>query len=293
MNAIVASIPSPDTGVWYLGSFPIRAYALCIILGIAVAVVVGDRRWVARGGERGTMLDLALWAVPFGIIGGRLYHVLTSWDTYFGPDGEPGRAWKVWEGGLGIWGAVALGAVGVWIGARQAGINVPPVADAIAPGLVLAQAIGRFGNWFNQELFGRPTDLPWGLEIAPEQRPPGFIQYATFHPTFLYEALWCVAIAGVLVWADRRYRLGHGRVFALYVALYCAGRFWIEGLRIDAAPELFGLRWNEWMSIVIGLLAIVYFVLSTRRRPGRETPDELYRDGVVARRDEPAPSETS
>lgn len=282
MNAVVASIPSPAHGVWYLGSFPIRAYALCIIVGIAVAIVIAERRWAARGGERGAIVDLAIWAVPFGIIGGRLYHVLTSWGTYFGADGDPGRAWKVWEGGLGIWGAVAFGALGVWIGARIGGLRVPPVADVVAPGLVVAQAIGRLGNWFNQELFGRPTDVPWGLEIDLAHRPVGYTQYETFHPTFLYELLWCVAVAGILVWADRRYRMGHGRVFALYVVLYCTGRFWIEGVRIDAAPEVLGLRWNEWMSIVIGVLAVVYLIVSARRRPGRETPDELYRDDAKA-----------
>jgi len=258
--------------VWQLGPFPVRAYAIAIILGIAAAIVIGNRRYVARGGEDGVMLDLAIWAIPFGIVGGRLYHVLTSWGTYFGPDGDPSRAIKVWEGGLGIWGAVILGGVGIWIGARRRGIPVPPVADALAPGLVVAQAIGRFGNWFNQELFGRPTDLPWALEISPQQRPVGFEQYATFHPTFLYESIWCLIVAGIVVWADRRFTLGHGRAFATYVALYCFGRFFIEGLRIDAAPELFGLRWNEWVSVVVGVGAVVYVILVGRNRPGREDP---------------------
>lgn len=276
-TAVSASIPSPSQGVWELGPFPIRAYALFIIVGIAVAIVVGERRWKARGGEPGLIIDLSLWAVPLGIIGARLYHVLTSWDSYFGPGGDPARALEIWKGGLGIWGGIAFGALGVWIGCRRAGINVPPVADAVVPGVALAQAIGRFGNWFNQELFGRPTTLPWGLEIDPQNRPPGFQDALTFHPTFLYEALWCVALAGVLVWADRRFTMGHGRVFALYVALYCLGRVWIESLRIDEAPEVLGLRWNVWVAAVIGLAGLAYLIVSARSKPGREGPDDLAR----------------
>ena len=166
------SIPSPAQGVWYLGPLPIRAYALLIVTGIVVAVVVGSRRYVARGGSKGVIGDIAIWAVPFGIVGGRLYHVVTDWQLYFGPDG---RGWvaalRIWDGGLGIWGAISLGALGAWIGARRLGVALPPVADAIAPGIALAQAIGRWGNWFNQELFGAPTSLPWGLYIDPAHRP--------------------------------------------------------------------------------------------------------------------------
>ena len=268
--SVLASIPSPAQGVWEIGPFPVRAYAVAIILGIAAAILIGNRRYVARGGESGVMFDLAIWAVPFGIVGGRVYHVLTSWGTYFGEGGDPGRAIKVWEGGLGIWGAVVFGGVGIWIGAHRRGLPVPPIADALAPGLAIAQAVGRFGNWFNQELFGRPTDLPWGLEISPEQRPDGFLQFETFHPTFLYEAIWCVIVAGLVIWIDRRFTLGHGRAFATYVLLYCIGRFFIEGLRIDAAPELLGLRWNEWVSIAVALGAVVYLIVVGRRRPGRE-----------------------
>jgi prolipoprotein diacylglyceryl transferase len=266
----LASIPSPAQGVWELGPFPIRAYALMIILGIAVALWIAERRWVARGGRSGQMADLALWAVPFGIVGGRVYHVLTSWDAYFGPEGDPVRALQVWQGGLGIWGAVVFGGVGIWIGCRRAGIPTPPVADVVAPGLAVAQAIGRFGNWFNQELYGRPTTLPWGLEISPENRPEGLQEFATFHPTFLYEALWVLAAAGILLLVERRYRLGHGRLFALYIALYCLGRFWIEALRVDDAPEVLGLRWNMWMSVLVGCAAVAYVVIVGRRHPGQE-----------------------
>ena len=274
-----ASIPSPSQGVWWLGPVPLRAYALLILLGIVVAIVVGGRRWEARGGRRSQVADIAIWAVPFGIIGGRLYHVLTDWDTYFGPGGRGLVAsLRIWDGGLGIWGAVALGAVGAWIGARRQGVLLPPFGDAIAPGIALAQAIGRWGNYWNQELFGAPTDLPWGLEIDPANRPAGYTDIATFHPTFLYESLWCVLTALVVIWADKRWRMGHGRAFALYVLVYTIGRTWWESLRIDDAPrQLFGLRFNVSMSVAVGLGALVYLVVSARLRPGREA--SVYRPG--------------
>jgi prolipoprotein diacylglyceryl transferase len=265
-----AAIPSPEEGVWQLGPLPVRAYALCILVGILVAVWVGDRRWVARGGQQGTVADVAVWAVPFGIVGGRIYHVLTEWDPYFGAGGDPLQALQVWRGGLGIWGAITLGGVGAWIGCRRRGIPLPAYADAVAPGIALAQAIGRWGNWFNQELYGRPTDLPWGLEIAPENRPEAYAAAETFHPTFLYESLWCVGVAVAVVWADRRFRMGHGRVFALYVALYSLGRAWIESLRIDPADLVLGLRFNVWTSLLVLAGAVAYIVVSARLRPGRE-----------------------
>jgi phosphatidylglycerol---prolipoprotein diacylglyceryl transferase len=265
-----ASIPSPSNAVWQLGPVPIRAYALCILAGILVGIWVGNRRWIARGGAPGVVGDIAVWAVPFGIVGARLYHVATDWESYFGPGADPVDALKIWQGGLGVWGAIAMGTLGGWIGAKRRGIPLPPLADALAPGIVLAQAIGRFGNWFNQELFGRPTDLPWGLEIDPEFRPDRYADVETFHPTFLYEALWCVAVALILVWADRRFRMGHGRVFALYVALYTLGRSYIETLRVDPAREVLGLRLNVWTSVVLFAGAVIYIVVSARMRPGRE-----------------------
>ena len=265
-----ASIPSPSNAVWQLGPIPVRAYALCILAGILVAIWVGNRRWIARGGTPGVVGDIAVWAVPFGIVGARLYHVATDWEMYFGPGADPVDALKIWQGGLGVWGAIAMGALGGWIGAKRRGIPLPPLADALAPGIVLDQAIGRFGNWFNQELFGRPTDLPWGLQIDPEFRPDRYADVETFHPTFLYEALWCVAVALILVWADRRFRMGHGRVFALYVALYTLGRSYIETLRVDPAREVFGLRLNVWTSVVLFAGAVIYIVVSARMRPGRE-----------------------
>lgn len=269
-------ITSPAQGVWNLGPIPVRAYALLIVLGIVVAVWLGNRRYVQRGGLPGTVVDVAIWAVPFGIVGGRLYHVLTDWQLYFGAGGSGlAGAVRIWDGGLGIWGAVALGALGAWIGTRRLGVPLPPLADAIAPGIALAQAIGRWGNWFNQELFGGPTDLPWGLQIDPVHRPAGFESVATFHPTFLYESLWLVGVAVVVIWADRRFTLGHGRAFALYVALYCLGRVWIEYLRVDPANTVLGLRLNVWTALLVGIGAVVYLFLSARRRPGRETPDEV------------------
>jgi len=269
---IATSIPSPSQGVWNLGPLPIRAYALIIVVGIIVAVWLGSRRYQERGGTQGVITDIAIWAVPFGIVGGRLYHVITDNQLYFGPDGKGLlAALRIWDGGLGIWGAVTLGALGAWIGARRAGVLLPPIADAIAPGIALAQAIGRWGNWFNQELFGAPTDLPWGLEIDVANRPSGYEQYATFHPTFLYESVWMVGVALVVIWADRRFRMGHGRAFALYVLLYCVGRLWIESLRIDEAHHILGLRLNVWTSILVGIGALIYLVLSSRMRPGRET----------------------
>ena len=275
-------IPSPSQGVWHLGPIPIRAYALCIILGVVAAIWIGERRWVARGGVRGQVSDIAIWAVPFGLVGGRLYHVLTDPKNYFGEGGEPIKALYVWQGGLGIWGAIALGGVGAYIGARRMGLRFPPLADALAPGIVVAQAIGRWGNWFNQELYGKPTTLPWGLEIDAQHRQslaPQYQKFETFHPTYLYEFGWDLGVAALVVWADRKFRLGHGRAFALYVMGYTAGRGWIEYLRIDAveANDVFGLRLNVWTSIIVFLLATTYFVVVGRIRKGRE--ETVWREG--------------
>ncbi|WP_149552654.1 prolipoprotein diacylglyceryl transferase [Streptomyces marokkonensis] len=263
----LAYIPSPSSGVLYLGPVPLRGYAFCIIIGVFVAVWLGNKRWVARGGRAGTVADIAVWAVPFGLIGGRLYHVITDYQLYFSEGRDWVDAFKIWEGGLGIWGAIAFGALGAWIGCRRRGIALPAYADAVAPGIAFAQAIGRWGNWFNQELYGRSTDLPWAVEItsSSDGRVPG-----TYHPTFLYESLWCIGVALLVIWADRRFRLGHGRAFALYVAAYCVGRFWIEYVRVDEAHEILGLRLNNWTSILVFLLAVLYIVLSARKRPGRE-----------------------
>jgi phosphatidylglycerol---prolipoprotein diacylglyceryl transferase len=264
--SVLASFPSPAQGVWHLGPLPVRAYALCIIAGIVACCWIGERRWVARGGAPGDVLDVAVWAVPFGIVGGRLYHVITTPEPYFGSGGEPLRAFAIWEGGLGIWGAIALGGVGAWIGCRRRKIPLPAFADAAAPGILVAQAIGRLGNYFNQELYGKPTTLPWALEIDRAHRVPGYLDVATYHPTFLYELLWNLLAAGLVIWADRRFRLGHGRAFAVYVALYCLGRGWIELLRIDTAEHFFGLRLNVFTAIIVGVLAVIY-LFAQRGRP--------------------------
>lgn len=262
----LASIPSPSSGVLEIGPIPLRGYALAIIVGLFFGLWVLNRRWVARGGKHGTSWDIAVWAVPFGLLGGRLYHVITDYQLYFGENRNWVDAFKVWEGGLGIWGAVALGALGAWIGCRRRGIALPPFADATAPALALAQAFGRWGNWFNQELYGKPTDLPWALEISDgPNRVAG-----TYHPTFLYESLWCVGVALLVMWADRRFKLGHGRAFALYVAAYCAGRGWIEYMRVDEAHHVLGLRLNVWTAIIVFTLAVAYIVISAKLRPGRE-----------------------
>jgi phosphatidylglycerol---prolipoprotein diacylglyceryl transferase len=269
----LAYIPSPGQGVWHIGFFPIRGYALCIIAGVIVAVLFGDRRWVQRGGEPGAVGDIAIWAVPFGLVGGRLYHVLTDPELYFGTGRHPVDALYIWRGGLGIWGAIALGAVGAYIGCRRRGIRFSAMADALAPGVALAQAVGRWGNWFNQELYGKPTTLPWGLKIDPAHRtslPDKYQQYSTFHPTYLYESIWDIGVALVVLWADRRFKLGYGRVLALYVMCYTAGRGWIEYLRIDTANHIFGVRLNVWTSIILFIAATAYFVLVGRRHQGRE-----------------------
>jgi len=305
----VLSIPSPSEGVWHLGPLPLRAYAFAIILGVFAAVWTGERRWVARGGTRGQIGDLALWAVPAGLVGARLWHVATDFELYFGEGGgDPIDALKIWQGGLGIWGAIMGGLVGAYFYCRHHGILVRPLADALAPCLLLAQILGRFGNYFNQELFGRPTDLPWALEIDTAHRPFGYEQFATFHPTFLYEVLWNLAAIGVLLWADRRFRLGYGRVFALYVMLYTLGRGWIEYLRIDPVElqDVGGLRFNVWTSIVLFVLATVYFVITTRRHPrpdsreptpyvAKEAAAESGTDAENGREnsDEPGPDGTS
>jgi prolipoprotein diacylglyceryl transferase len=275
---IQLSIPSPSTGVTYLGLLPLRAYSLFIILGIFVAIWLGNKRWIAKGGKPGQVSDVALFAVPFGIIGGRIYHVATDWEKYFGSGQNWIDALKIWNGGLGIWGAILFGGVGAWIGCKYYKIYLPPFADAIAPGIIFAQAIGRLGNYFNQELFGKPTDLAWGLEIAEKFRPQGFESFATFHPTFLYEIIWNVLIGFGLIYLDRKYKIGHGRLFALYVSLYSLGRLFIENLRIDEARLILGFRFNVFTSLVVIVGGLIYFVISNRSKPGIDR--ELFRRSV-------------
>jgi prolipoprotein diacylglyceryl transferase len=276
---------------------PIRAYALFIIVGIIAALVIGDRRREARGGQRGVIYDIALWAVPFGLLGGRLYHLATDWRTYWGPGGAGlGAAFRIWDGGLGIWGAVALGGVGAWIGCRRHGIPLPAFGDAIAPGIVLAQAIGRLGNYFNQELYGRETAMPWGLEIFYRRDPSGYVDPHSLdgvstgqlayvvQPTFLYELIWNLLLFFALIYLDRRFKLGHGRLFALYVAGYCIGRFCVELLRNDSARHIAGIRINVFTSTFVFIGAVVYVMLAPK---GREDPESL-RGNDYAEESEPA-----
>jgi len=269
---IAASIPSPAESVWHLGPLPLRAYALSIIVGAILAIVIGERRYRAKGGRPGLIGDIALWAVPFGIVGGRLYHVLTDPQLYFGEGRDPLDALKIWNGGLGIWGAVALGALGGWIACRRHQVRFWPIADALAPGLLVAQGIGRVGNYFNQELFGGPTDLPWGLEIAPGFRPEGYERFATFHPTFLYELIWNLLAAGLIVLLDRRFKLTYGRAFALYVMLYTAGRLVTESLRIDPVNHIGPFRLNIWTTVIVFLGGLALFWWGRRR--AKAEPDE-------------------
>ena len=280
--ALPAGIPSPSSAVWYLGPIPVRAYALCILAGVFVAVWWSDRRYRARGGRPDLVLDVAIVAVPAGIVGARLYHVVSSPDDYFGPNGDLSRIPQTWQGGLGIWGGIAGGVLAGMLLLRHRGLRVAPLADAVAPTLLVAQAIGRLGNWFNQELYGAPTTLPWGLRIDDAHLPAGstYPPGTLFHPTFLYEALWNLAGAVLLVWIGRRMvaRSGvtGGRLMWIYLMVYTAGRVWIEMLRIDEAETVLGLRLNVWTSIVIFLVGVIGLALASRRplsdaidRPGR------------------------
>lgn len=265
------SIPTPSVSSFSLGPLTIHFYALCIITGIAIAIFLGDKRYRRAGGGENIVADVAIVAVPAGIIGGRLYHLITSPEAYFGSQGRPMDAFKIWNGGLGIWGAVALGTLVAWWQherlrrhGRQGLLSFAEFADALAPGLLFAQAIGRLGNWFNGELFGGPTTLPWGLQIPIGLRPAGYEAYQTFHPTFLYEGLWCVFVAIVLMSLEHKFKPGQG--FLFYVAAYSVGRLFIEFLRIDMAHTVAGLRVNVWMSFFVALGASFLFWRIGRRR---------------------------
>jgi prolipoprotein diacylglyceryl transferase len=267
----LAAIPSPSTAVWHVLGLPVRAYALCIVLGIVVGCLVAEYRLRQRGVAPWATLDMAVWAVPFGIIGARIYHVITSPQAYFGEGGHPIEALYIWQGGLGIWGAVAGGALGAWFGARQLGLPLSVYADAIAPALPLSQAVGRLGNWFNNELYGGATTLPWGLQVHQMDRVnPGratvidgqpVLEPGLYHPTFLYELLWNVGVAVLVILLDRKFKFGRGRAFAVYVMGYTVGRLWIELMRTDEATEFFGVRINVFTSIIVFLAALAYFLI--------------------------------
>lgn len=258
--------PPPEWSSLSLGPLTVHAYAIFILIGIFVALWLTTRRWVERGGEAEIVGEIAMWAIPFGIIGGRVYHVISSPAAYFGEGGSPWKALEIWNGGLGIWGAVALGTLGAYIGARRQGASFTAFLDAAAPAVLIAQAIGRLGNYFNQELFGGSTSLPWAVEIDAAFRPQDYAQFVTFHPTFLYELLWNLAGAALLIYLDKKFDLRGGRVFWLYVVVYTTGRLWIENVRIDEAVHILGLRVNVWVSIIVLAGALLTFVILGRNQ---------------------------
>ncbi|MFM2022674.1 MAG: hypothetical protein RIR89_66 [Actinomycetota bacterium] len=265
-------IPSPEVSFIDIGIFRIHFYALFILTGIALATWIADRKLTSRGAPKGSMLDIALWAVPFGIIGGRIFHVITHPNDYFFEGADLLATVRIWEGGLAIYGAVSLGAVGVFIATRQLGLRFWSVADAIAPGLLLAQGIGRLGNYFNKELFGLPTTLPWGLQIPASNPayPVGLPEGLLFHPTFAYEMIWNLAGAGVLILLASRLNLQWGKVFAVYLMIYSTGRIWVEAIRIDPSEIILGLRLNIWSALIGITLGIILFLVQSRRHPGLE-----------------------
>jgi prolipoprotein diacylglyceryl transferase len=255
-------IPSPAKGILHIGPIPLHAYGLCLALGVLVAATIAERRWAAKGGRPGTIGEIAVVVVVSGVIGARVYHLFTGYDWHTG--GILGTV-KIWQGGLSIWGAVSAGALAVVVVSRRRGLPTLILLDAIAPGVAVAQAIGRWGNYFNQELFGRPTTWPWGLEIDLAHRPAKYLAFKTFQPTFLYESLWCLLIFGFIVWAERRFRFRAGQTFALYVASYTFGRFFFELMRSDPATMLFGVRFNALLSAALCVGSTAWFVVLARR----------------------------
>ncbi len=269
MSFLLASIPSPSNGTLDVGPIPLHIYGVLLAVGVVIAAWMTERRWTRWGQDKRVWQDIVVWIVIGGVVGARLYHVLTDSEKF---QGDWIKVFEIWKGGLSIWGVVAGGLIAVLIVCRVKHLDTFLLVDAIVPGLILAQAIGRFGNYFNQELFGEPTKLPWGLEIDPVHRPAGFGQYATFHPTFLYESIYCLLVLAALLWVERRWRLHTGQLGALYLALYCFGRFWLENLRIDDAPLVGPLRVNAWVSLLVMFVGVAWFVWAGRHRevdPGR------------------------
>jgi prolipoprotein diacylglyceryl transferase len=277
MYSFVSQFPNPPFSSFALGPLTIHLYALCILSGIVVAYFVGASRFSKRGGDSGTLLDIVLWAVPFGIVGGRLFHVATHLGDYIGVYPTIQETFlhiiAVWEGGLAIYGAIILGLLGAWIGAKRSGVRFVSVLDALAPGILIAQGIGRWGNYFNQELFGQATDLPWGLLIEKNNNPafPSEFPAGTlFHPAFLYEFIWDTLGALLIIWLAKQLKLQWGKVFALYLIVYSVGRFFIEAIRLDPSDVFFGYRTNQWSAIVGIILGIGFWYLQNRRHTGEE-----------------------
>jgi prolipoprotein diacylglyceryl transferase len=279
VNHLFAAIPSPDISFVQLGPIRIHFYALFILAGIAVALIVGNQRLKSRGAKKGELLDISLWVVPIGLVGARFFHVVTHWADYFGAGKNFVDVFKIWEGGIAIYGGVIGGLLGAWIGSRMSGIRLVSYLDAIAPGVLLAQGIGRIGNYFNSELFGQPTNLPWGISIDPSNPayPVGLPAGVAFHPTFAYELLWDVLGAVALILIDRKFALRWGRLFGLYLVVYSTGRYFIEGLRLDPSDIYFGLRTNQWSAVIGVLLGLAIFYLQQRRHTGSEVT--VYLDG--------------
>lgn len=263
-------IPSPDFNGFSIGPIRVNLYGLCIAIGILLAYWITRRRWEARGYDGSQISEILLWVVAAGVVGARVYHLFTgySWD-----DGGVLGIFRIWEGGLSIWGAILGGGIAVIVLAKRKNLDLLALLDAIAPGLAVAQACGRWGNYFNQELFGKPTTLPWGLEIAPQYRPLGYEYAETFHPTFLYESLWCLAVAGIVVLLGRAFRLRKGQSIAAYLFLYPLGRFFFENLRIDKSEVLFGLRFNAWVAVLVAVFGLGWFLWLARW--GTSYPDGL------------------
>jgi prolipoprotein diacylglyceryl transferase len=262
MSLMHLFIPTPAISMVGVGPFSIHFYALCILLGVLSVLWLGGRRYQTLGGERADLSQVALLAIPAGIIGGRLYHVITSPDRYFGAGGDPWRAFAIWEGGLGIWGAIALGTLVAYLvfkrGARSTSFAI--FADALAPTLLIAQGIGRFGNWFNGELYGKPTTRPWGLSIPLADRVPGYERFSTFQPTFAFEALWCFFSAVIIFQWGSRWKRRDGEIFLFYILFYTFGRFWMELLRIDNSHRFLGARLNLWVDLTVALAALALLV---------------------------------
>ncbi len=270
MVCVIMSIPSPDISQFQLGPLTIRFYALCLLAGMILAWFIGRKRWVARGGLADTFESIAIVAIPSGIVGARIYHVATHWEDYFGEGRDPISALYIWEGGIAIFGAVIGGALGALFVCWRKGARITAFADSLAPGLILAQAVGRLGNWFNQELFGGPDDGPLGLEIDPDRRPSEYRDVETFQPTFLYELTWNALGCLLLLWIDRRFKLGWGKLIALYMVIYGTGRFWIEGIRTDFSYMVGPLRTNQATALLFIIVGILLFAISHTLRKGRE-----------------------
>jgi len=297
LSGVVTSIPSPSVSFFDLGPIRIHIYALCIITGIILAVLLTNYRLTKRGAEPWVVIDIAIVAVPLGIIGARIFHVLTHPGFYFGEGKNLWAVFFIWEGGIAIFGALLGGAVGAWLGCKWTGIRFWTFADALAPGLLLAQAMGRFGNWFNHELFGQPTNAPWGLEIESTNPafPPGLAEGTLFHPTFLYEVIWNLLGVVFLLWIGHRLQLQWGKLFAIYLIWYSAGRVVWESIRIDPSEIYFGLRTNVWAAIFSIAVGIAILIVQTRRHTGREAspyvPGRVNESAAAAVQSKDSPSD--